>query len=171
MALIIGMFDEILNIDALLQPLVEDDQFDTEHVTFLVRKESLDYAKTRTKLFKDRLHAPDEDFVQVLTGKGIPDAQARLYSNGVEAGKEVVIVQTGSETSRQVNAYLQQGERRPLHATPPGHETRPDAVESTQMSNDIIDARDDTKRATVDMVEEEAVAKHRDERWEKNKLQ
>lgn len=174
MSLIIGMFDEILNIDAMLKPLVERGHVKADHVTYLVRKEGLAYAQTRTELFEDHLSVPDEDFAQVLMDKGIPKVEALFYAHGIRAGKEIVMVQSDSANSQEISRHLQQGERPALHPTTAEEEPRVEdhnfTTRQAQMNNRWLDEREDTERETVDMVEEEAMKEHRENRWKDDSL-
>lgn len=113
MTLVVGLFDEINQIDNVLNPLFNSYNIKPDNVEVLVHEDHLSSAKTRTKSYTSHLHAYNTDIVDELTGRGVPKRDAMFFSQGLKQGKELILVEADDSDVARVRQYLS-GNARPV---------------------------------------------------------
>ena len=110
MSTVIGMFDHIDAMDQIVAGLLTDYNLDENDVEIIVAKDRLDHTKKHTTKYKNLIQTYNEDsLLKHLLGLGIPEADARFFSQGISQGNELIAVDAEKSDLAAISAYLQKG--------------------------------------------------------------
>ena len=111
MKTIIGLYDNISNIDRLLEPLMRDG-IDADHVEVVTSpgmqkkfKERSQFSNLAHDAKKGKLHTE-------LAHRGVPTADAYFFEQGVEQGNTLVILEVDDDRAPRILQQMKNGDAR-----------------------------------------------------------
>ena len=110
MSTVIGMFNHIDAMDQIVASLLTDYNLNEDDVEIIVAKDRLDHTKSHTTKYKSLVHTYNEDtLLKHLLDLGIPEADARFFSQGIGQGNELIAVDAQKSDLAAISNYLKQG--------------------------------------------------------------
>ena len=106
MALVVAMGDDITHLDPTLSPLFDTYNLSPSDVEVIVSKNLYDSDKTRSLKHRNLMRASDGNLVADLKKRGIPDQDAMFFAQGLEQGKDLILVNVDGDGSKRVADYF-----------------------------------------------------------------
>lgn len=111
MKTIIGLYDNISNIDRLLEPLMRDG-IDADHVEVVTSPGMQKKFKERSQ-FSNLAHDAKKGTLHTdLAHRGVPTADAYFFEQGVEQGNTLVILEVDDDRAPRILQQMKNGEAR-----------------------------------------------------------
>ncbi len=107
MPTVVAMADRAQRLDLTLDPLFRSYRLTPDRVEVLVTPDRYAVLTARELAHKNMSSIEQEDLLEELGRRGIPERDAMYFAQGLRMGRELIIVDTEPELAEPIAAYLQ----------------------------------------------------------------
>ena len=109
MQTIVAMYDDVQSLERVLMPLIDNKKMNQQDVEIICSKNKLGDTKN-TAQYQNCVHSYEAKLANMLSSRGVPNDDVSLFVDGVEHGKNLLVLQVEDDTAPSMAKYLQNGD-------------------------------------------------------------